>query len=63
MAVPPPLPDPTHIEMRLLIVTEMLDKAIVELRRVTEEVKTAGPDGPATPDDGSTDDDDRPSLA
>jgi hypothetical protein len=49
--------------MRLLIVTEMLDKAIVELRRVTEEVKTAGPDGPATPDDGSTDDDDRPSLA
>lgn len=56
MAVPPPLPDPTHIETRLLIVTEMLDKAIAELRRVTAEVKTTETDTASQQNDGSVDD-------
>ncbi len=39
MAVPPPLHDPTHIETRLLIVAEMLEKAVAEVRRAVAVVR------------------------
>lgn len=39
MAVPPPLPDPTHIETRLLIVAEMLERAVNEVHRVMTDIK------------------------
>jgi hypothetical protein len=61
MPTPPPIPDPTHIETRLLIVAEMLDRAVAEVRRAMAEIKatpdglpddTPPPDG--TPDAGST---------
>lgn len=38
MPLPPPLPDPMHIEARLAVVEEMLERAITEVRRVTEEL-------------------------
>ncbi len=53
--------DPAHIESRLLVVAEMLDRAVAEVHRAMEEVRrphsaAAGPpeDHPET--DGSTDD-------
>lgn len=39
MPVPPPLSDPTHIEARLLVVAEMLDRAVAEVRRAMAEVR------------------------
>lgn len=39
MPLPPPLPDPNHIEARLLIVAEMLDRAVAEVRRAMAEVR------------------------
>jgi len=39
MPVPPPLTDPSHIETRLLIVAEMLERAVAEVRRAMAEVK------------------------
>lgn len=39
MALPPPLPDPAHIETRLLVVAEMLERAVAEVRRTMAEVK------------------------
>jgi signal transduction histidine kinase len=35
----PPFPDPTQIETRLLVVAEMLDKAVAEVRRTMSEIK------------------------
>ena len=43
MPVPPPLHDPSHVEARLLIVAEMLDRAVEEVRRAMAEIKS-GPD-------------------
>ena len=62
MPTPPPLPDPTHIETRLLVVAEMLDRAVAEVRRAMAEIQasTGDPADPststpdATPDAGST---------
>jgi hypothetical protein len=48
MPVPPPLPDPSHLETRLLIVAEMLEKAVAEVRRVTAEMKSCDPEDPET---------------
>jgi hypothetical protein len=39
MPTPPPLPDPSHIETRLLVVAEMLEKAVREVRRTMAEIK------------------------
>lgn len=39
MALPPPLPDPAHIETRLLVVAKMLENAVAEVHRVMAEVK------------------------
>lgn len=39
MPAPAPLPDPTHIETRLLVVAEMLEKAVTEVRRTMAEIK------------------------
>jgi len=35
--------DPTHVETRLLVVAEMLDRAVAEVRKAMDEIKT----GPA----------------
>lgn len=43
MPTPPPLPDPIHIETRLLIVAEMLERAVDEVRRAMEDLKGAAP--------------------
>lgn len=39
MPLPPPFPDPSHIETRLLIVSQMLENAVVEVRRVMAQIK------------------------
>lgn len=39
MSLPPPLPDPAHIEMRLMVVAAMLDKAVAEVHRTLAEIK------------------------
>ncbi len=45
MPVPPPLPDPGHIETRLLVVAEMLERAVAEVRRAMDEVRAVTPPG------------------
>jgi hypothetical protein len=39
----PPLPDSNHIETRLLVVAEMLEKAVAEVRRAMDEVRAVTP--------------------
>jgi hypothetical protein len=39
MPVQPPIPDPSRIELRLLAVAEMLDRAVAEVRQAMTEVK------------------------
>lgn len=36
---PPRLTDPNHIETRLLVVAEMLERAVEEVRKAMREVK------------------------
>jgi hypothetical protein len=43
MPVPPPLHDSAHIETRLLVVAEMLEQAVAEVRRAMDEIKAATP--------------------
>jgi len=43
MPLPPPLPDPSHIETRLMVVAEMLTRAVDEVNRVMDEIKGAAP--------------------
>lgn len=43
MPLPPPLPDPSHIETRLMVVAEMLERAVEEVHRVMDEIKGDGP--------------------
>ncbi len=43
MPVPPPITDPSHIEQRLLILAEILDSAVAEVRRVAAQIQTAEP--------------------
>lgn len=47
MSLPPPLPDPAHIENRLLVVAKMLERAVEEVNRAIADVKSAVAD-PAT---------------
>lgn len=56
MPTPPPMPDPTHLETRLLIVAEMLDRAVAEVRRAMAEIRATDDVHDTTPDtpDGST---------
>ncbi len=44
MSVPPTPPDPRHIETRMLVVAEMLEHAVAEVRRAIAEIRT-GPGG------------------
>lgn len=46
MPVPPPLPDPVHIETRLLVVATMLEQAVAEVRRTMAVIR-----GDTPPDD------------
>jgi hypothetical protein len=39
MPTRPPLPDPSHIEMRLLVVAQMLENAVEEIRHTMAEIK------------------------
>ncbi len=39
MPVPPPLPDPVHIETRLLVVAQLLEHAVAEVRRTMAEIR------------------------
>lgn len=60
MPVPPPFPDPAHIEQRLLVVSEMLDRAVEEVRRAMAEIKAGPPlsasrPAPDEPDDPESD--------
>ena len=48
MPLPPPLPDPSHIETRLLVVAQMLEQAVAEVHRAMAEIRGG------RPDDGST---------
>ncbi len=43
MPVPPPLHDPVQIETRLLVVAEMLERAVAEVRRAMDEIKAVTP--------------------
>lgn len=52
MPLPPPLRDSVHIETRLLVVAEMLEKAVAEVHRAMAEIKSSHPpagDLPTTP--------------
>lgn len=44
MPVPPPMRDPSHVETRLLVLAELLERAVQEVRRAMADIK-AGPDG------------------
>lgn len=46
MPVPPPFHDPVQIEARLLVVSEMLDRAVEEVRRAMAEIKAGPPPAP-----------------
>lgn len=61
MSVPPPLVDPSHIETRLLIVAEMLDRAVAEVRRAMAELSATAPvtDEPQPPEPDAGRDDGR----
>lgn len=39
MPLPPPLHDPAHIETRLLVVAQMLENAVAEVRRAMAEIR------------------------
>lgn len=58
MALPPPLSDPSHIEMRLLVVAEMLERAVAEVHRAMADIKigeqSADPTGVSPPETSST---------
>lgn len=43
MPLPPPLPDPAHLETRLMVVAEMLDRAVEEVRRAMADLKGEQP--------------------
>lgn len=43
MPLPPPLHDPVQIETRLLVVAEMLERAVAEVRRAMDEIKAVTP--------------------
>lgn len=43
MPVPPPLHDPAHLETRLLVVAEMLERAVAEVRRAMDEIRADTP--------------------
>ncbi len=43
MPVPAPLPDPRHIEQRLLLLAELLDNAVAEVRRVAAQIQCPKP--------------------
>lgn len=46
MPVPPPMHDPAHLETRLLVVAEMLEKAVAEVHKAMDEIRgTTSPDG------------------
>lgn len=53
MPAPPSLPDPSHIETRLLVVAQMLENAVAEVRRTMAEIKgdIEVPDTEPTPGD------------
>lgn len=56
MPVPPPLPDPSHLETRLLIMVELLDRVVVEARRAIDDLRadtdtSHQPDPPGGPDE------------
>lgn len=53
MALPPPMTDPSHLETRLLVVAEMLEKAVAEVRRTMAEVKGYVEPPPGYPPDDS----------
>jgi hypothetical protein len=53
MPVSPPLPDPAHIEARMLVVADMLEHAVAEVRRAIAEIRT-GP-GAVDPDPADPD--------
>jgi signal transduction histidine kinase len=55
MPVPPPIPDPTHIETRLLLVAEMLDRAVAEVRRTMDQLKAGKPADPEHDQSGGVD--------
>jgi hypothetical protein len=55
MPVPPPMSDPSHIETRLLIVAEMLEKAVAEVRRTMAELKDRAAQDFPQDDSGSPD--------
>lgn len=44
MPVPPPMHDPSHVETRLLVLAELLERAVQEVRRAMADIKS-GPDG------------------
>ncbi len=52
MRAPPP--DPGHIEQRLQILAEMLDRAVAEVRRVVAEIQGANPPTANGDDTGDT---------
>lgn len=43
--MPVPFHDPAQIETRLIVVAEMLDAAVAEVRRAMAEIRTATPPG------------------
>lgn len=47
MSVPPPMSDPAHLEARLLLVAEMLDHAVREVRRAMDDVRGVSHPPPA----------------
>lgn len=44
MPVPAPMHDPSHVETRLMVLAELLERAVQEVRRAMADIK-AGPDG------------------
>lgn len=53
MSLPPPLHDPAHIETRLLVVAEMLERAVAEVRKAMNDLKTSGDRSASHPSTGS----------
>lgn len=41
MAVPPPFADPTHLEARLTVWLEMLERSVAEVNRVAADIRGA----------------------
>ncbi len=46
MPVPPPMSDPAHLEARMLVLSDILNRAVAETNKIMEEIRCSDKDEP-----------------